>query len=164
MSRVQYSFSVPGYLIFTKGKRKAWQYPWKIYSVIDSLFYTIYDKSNVTNKISIWIMNPYNICDTRYELFYFQYHEILQDMWYKVLASVFTISWKLTWYAITDASYLIYNVIKLYRICDTRYRLFYLQYHETIQDMWIYIVDLTKHVSRYTCYAQTWIYISILGF
>jgi hypothetical protein len=49
-----------------KGKRKAWQYPWKICSDIHSLCYTIYDKSNITNKISIRIMNPYQICDTRY--------------------------------------------------------------------------------------------------
>ena len=63
-----------------KGKRKAWQYPWKIYSFINSLFYTIDDKSNVTNKISIRIMNPYKICDTMYWLFYLQYPEIVQDM------------------------------------------------------------------------------------
>jgi hypothetical protein len=49
-----------------KGERKAWQYPWKIYSVFYSLFYTIDDKSNVTNKIRIRIMNPYKICDARY--------------------------------------------------------------------------------------------------
>jgi hypothetical protein len=144
MSRVQYSFSVPGYLIFTKGKRKVWQYPWKTYSVINSLFYAIYDKSNVTNK--------------------YLNHEPLQYMWYKVPAILFTISWNLAWYVITGSSYFIYNVIKLYRICDTRYKLFNLQYHETLQDMWIYIVDLTKHVSIYNCYAQRRIYISILGF
>ena len=32
-------------------------------------------------------------------------------------------------------------------ICDTRYKLFYFQYHETLQDMRIYIIDLTKHMS-----------------
>jgi len=66
MSRVQYSFFSTGLFDLHKGKRKAWQYPWKICSVINSLFYTIYDKSNVTNKISIRIMNPYKICDTMY--------------------------------------------------------------------------------------------------
>jgi hypothetical protein len=47
-----------GIFVLHNGKRKAWQYPWKICSVINSLFYTIDDKSNVTNKISIRIMNP----------------------------------------------------------------------------------------------------------
>ena len=105
------------------------------------------------------ILKSYRICDTRYKLFYLQYHEPLQDMWYKVLVILFTISWNFTGYVIQGTSYFIYNIIKLYRICDTRYQLFYLQYHETLQDMWIYIIDKNKTcVSRYTCYAQTWIY------
>ena len=54
-----------------KGKPKAWQYPWKIYPVINSLFYTIDDKSKVTHKISIRIMKPckYVIQGTSYFIY-----------------------------------------------------------------------------------------------
>ena len=63
-------------------------------------------------------MNPYQICDTRHKLLYLQYHETLEDMWYKVLviylqypeplqdmwykvqSILFTISWNFTGYVI----------------------------------------------------------------
>jgi hypothetical protein len=49
----------------------------------------------------------------------FPYRETLQDMWYKVLTILFSPSWSLTGYVIQGTNYLIYPIMKPYRICDT---------------------------------------------
>ena len=66
-------------------------------------FYTIDDKSNVCKY------NKYPDLET------------LQDIWYKVLAILFSLSWNLTGYAIQGTSYFIFPILEHYRICDTRY-------------------------------------------
>jgi hypothetical protein len=73
-----------------------------------------------TNYFIFPILKPYRICETRHQLFYFPYHETLQDMWYKVLGILFSLSWNLVGYVIQSTIYFIFPILRTSRICDTR--------------------------------------------
>jgi len=93
------------------------------------------------------ILNPYRRYDTRYKLFYFPYPETLQDMWYTVLVVLLSLSWNLTGYVIQGTSYFIFPILNPYIICDTRYKLFYFPYSETLLDMWCKVLAILFSIS-----------------
>jgi hypothetical protein len=74
------------------------------------------------------ILKPYRISDARYKLFYFPYPETLQDKWCKVLAILFSISWRLTGYVIQCTSH-------------------FFPYPENLQNMWYKVLVILFSLS-----------------